>query len=218
MVSNKLPYLPTSTLSTNWPPMGTTLAPTGLWMHSTRPTKLCLCIDDFGVKYFSADNANHLLSTLKAYYKISIDWEGKKYCGFSIKWNYAKLYVNVSMPGYVVTTLECLQHKIPHGHSLHHTSGHNRHTARRSKWLLLMIVQNWMLQTPNTYNLVLAHYSIMLKLSILQCCQPPTRSVANNQPHHQYHEGMSHAHGLRFHISNCDPSISCQQHGASHRL
>jgi len=25
---------------------------TGLWEHDTRPTKFCLCVDDFGIKYF----------------------------------------------------------------------------------------------------------------------------------------------------------------------
>ena len=25
----------------------------GMWEHKTRRTKFCLCVDDFGVKYFS---------------------------------------------------------------------------------------------------------------------------------------------------------------------
>jgi hypothetical protein len=86
---------------------------TGLWTHATRPTKFCLCVDDFGVKYFTADDANHLLNSLCAHYKISVDWEGKNYCGLSIQWNYAKKYVDISMPGYIVATLERLQHRIP---------------------------------------------------------------------------------------------------------
>jgi hypothetical protein len=86
---------------------------TGLWSHKTRPTKFCLCVDDFGVKYFTEADANHLLGSLRAHYKISVDWEGKNYCGLSIKWNYAKQFVDVSMPGYVVSTLERLQHRKP---------------------------------------------------------------------------------------------------------
>ena len=41
---------------------------TVLWSHKTR--KNCLCVDDFGVKYFSKDYANHLLTYLKKHYAI----------------------------------------------------------------------------------------------------------------------------------------------------
>jgi hypothetical protein len=86
---------------------------TGLWQHTTRRTKFCLCVDDFGVKYFTNEDANHLLNSLRAHYKISVDWEGKDYCGLSITWNYPKQYVDISMPGYVTTTLAKLQHTNP---------------------------------------------------------------------------------------------------------
>ena len=36
---------------------------TGLWHHESRPTKFALCVDDFGVKYFSKDDAEHLINT-----------------------------------------------------------------------------------------------------------------------------------------------------------
>jgi hypothetical protein len=86
---------------------------TGLWEHDTRPTKFCLCVDDFGVKYFSTADADHLLNSLRRNYKISVDWAGTDYCGLSIKWNYAKKYVDISMPGYIASTLERLQHPKP---------------------------------------------------------------------------------------------------------
>ena len=47
---------------------------TGLWSHETRITKFCLCLDDFGVKYFNKDDADNLLESLKNHYAISIDW------------------------------------------------------------------------------------------------------------------------------------------------
>ena len=37
----------------------------GLWTHETRKTTFCLCVDDFGVKYFSLDDAEHLISALQ---------------------------------------------------------------------------------------------------------------------------------------------------------
>ena len=39
---------------------------TGPWSHKTRKTKFCLCVDDFGVKYFPRDDANHILNSLKS--------------------------------------------------------------------------------------------------------------------------------------------------------
>ncbi len=56
----------------------------GIWSHKTHHTN----VDNFGVKYFSKDDANHLLDSLRKYYKIPVDWEGKKYCGLTIDWNY----------------------------------------------------------------------------------------------------------------------------------
>ncbi len=71
---------------------------TGLWSHRTRPTKFALCVDGFGVKYFSKEDAEHLITTLKKNYIISEDWTGKNYCGFNIDWSYEKKYVDISMP------------------------------------------------------------------------------------------------------------------------
>ena len=32
----------------------------GMWKHETRQTLFCLCVDDFGVKYFSKEDVQHL--------------------------------------------------------------------------------------------------------------------------------------------------------------
>jgi len=84
---------------------------TCLWEHKTRPTKFCLCVDDFGIKDFSKNDLDHLLDTLRKYYKISVDLDGKDYCGLLINWNYPKRYVDISKPGFTDKTRERLQHK-----------------------------------------------------------------------------------------------------------
>jgi hypothetical protein len=61
---------------------------TGLWKHKTRTTKFYLCVDDFGIKYFSKEDAEHLLNALSKSYKVSVDWTGKKYCSLTFNWNY----------------------------------------------------------------------------------------------------------------------------------
>ena len=74
---------------------------TGVWTHVSRPTKFCVCVDDFAIKYQNQDDADHLLRALKQHYNITTDWTGEEYCGLSIKWNYKHQYVDVSMPGYI---------------------------------------------------------------------------------------------------------------------
>ena len=40
---------------------------TGLGHRKTIKIKFCLCVDDFGVKYFSKDDADHLLTALRSH-------------------------------------------------------------------------------------------------------------------------------------------------------
>ena len=68
---------------------------TGLSTHLTRPTKFVLFVDDFGVIFFSKEDAFHLINALKTKYEISQDWTGTNYCGLRIKWNYKKLFVDI---------------------------------------------------------------------------------------------------------------------------
>ena len=75
---------------------------TGLWRHKTRNTTFSLCVDSFGVKYFSKSNAHHLINTLQEKYKKTLDWEGSLYCGMALKWNYSKGWVEIHMSGYVI--------------------------------------------------------------------------------------------------------------------
>ena len=68
-------------------------------------------MDDFGVKYWSKDDWDHLCNSLGKTFKYTTDLEGKNYCGLTFDWNYTLGYVDMSMPGYVPKTLQHLQHK-----------------------------------------------------------------------------------------------------------
>jgi hypothetical protein len=85
----------------------------GLWRHRTKRTTFVLCVDDFGVKYFSKDDAQHLIDALEADYQLTTDWTGSLYCGLTLDWHYDKGYVDVSMPGYVPRALKRFAHPIP---------------------------------------------------------------------------------------------------------
>ena len=70
-------------------------------------------MDDFGVKYTSKSDANHLIDALKESYDITIDWSGKSFCGLDLEWDYEKEHVDISMKHFVKKTLQRLQHVIP---------------------------------------------------------------------------------------------------------
>lgn len=83
----------------------------GLWKHKSRPITFCLCVDDFGVKYFDKADVEHLISALKNFYKLSTDWTGKNYCGLTFDWQYDKGFVDVTMPDYIPAVLTRFNHK-----------------------------------------------------------------------------------------------------------
>ena len=85
----------------------------GMWKHKARKTTFCLCVDDFGVKHFSKDDAVHLVQALSANYKLSLDWSGTNFFGLHIDWDYDQGYVDISMPHYVRKVLARCQHDTP---------------------------------------------------------------------------------------------------------
>ena len=86
----------------------------GLWRHDTRDIVFCLVVDDFGVRYTSKDDADHLIASLKACnYQLSTDWEGSRYCGLSLSWDYKARTCDISMPGYIERALKRFNHPAP---------------------------------------------------------------------------------------------------------
>jgi hypothetical protein len=49
-----------------------------LWKHKMQPTQFVLIVDDFGIKYFMTEDLDHLINTLKKYYDVKVDPEGKE--------------------------------------------------------------------------------------------------------------------------------------------
>ena len=76
-----------------------------LWKHTTCPTTFTLCVDDFGVKYCSRVDTDHLLDALCDLYIISVDWKGSLYIRLNLKWDSIQRIVQVSMPKYIAAVL-----------------------------------------------------------------------------------------------------------------
>ena len=52
-----------------------------IYPHKTRKTRFCLCVDDFGRKYCSTDDADYIINASREKYATATDWEGKNFCG-----------------------------------------------------------------------------------------------------------------------------------------
>ena len=69
-----------------------------------------LVVDDFGVKYVGEEHANHLKAALKEKYTVTTEWDGKRYIGITLDWDYKRRQVHISMPNYVKNALAQFQH------------------------------------------------------------------------------------------------------------
>ena len=55
---------------------------------------------------------------------VEDDWDGEKYCGITLDWDYVRHQVHLSMPGYVDNALIQFRHELrkitnqPHKHAL----------------------------------------------------------------------------------------------------
>jgi hypothetical protein len=85
----------------------------GYWHHNWCPISFTLVVNDFGVKYISKEDIEHLASVLKQDYKIDVDWKGTQYLGLTLDWDYATRKVHISMPGYIEKTLVRFAHVPP---------------------------------------------------------------------------------------------------------
>jgi hypothetical protein len=84
----------------------------GLWKHHTRDITFTLVVDDFGVKYTDKNDAEHLMACLKENYVVKEDWEGTRYCGLTIEWDYTRRLCYISMPGYIARCLQRFAHMV----------------------------------------------------------------------------------------------------------
>ena len=126
----------------------------GLWMHTTRPILFSLVIDDFTVKYTRKEDAEHIFNALKKDYIASDDWEGTKYRGLAIEWNYEDGQVHLWMPGYVSKALLQFKHKKKKKFRTHRIPTTSQHMEQRSNIPRSnrMNPQKWTKRASNMYN------------------------------------------------------------------
>eukprot|EP00957_Ditylum_brightwellii_P121579 9271692-Ditylum_brightwellii.AAC.1 len=77
----------------------------GLWHHTHCPVTFTLVVDHFGIKFVGDHHLNHLLDILKSYYTLEVDYEGSRYCGITLKWNYDLCYLDINIHEYIAEQL-----------------------------------------------------------------------------------------------------------------
>ena len=111
----------------------------GLWRHTWRPIQFVLIVDDFDVEYVGKQHDDHLLSVLNKFYKMSEDWEGKKFAGIDITWDYAEKHADrtcrLFMDGYIHDLLFREGHPPPPSRNILPTSTARSSTAPSSNLL-----------------------------------------------------------------------------------
>ena len=73
-----------------------------------------MAVNNFGIKYFSNQDANNLLFALQDKYSITIDSSDDLYLGLSINWQCDQGYVEISIPDYMPKALAKFKHPPPH--------------------------------------------------------------------------------------------------------
>ena len=76
-----------------------------LWNHEDKDTVVSLVINDFAINYTLELNTLYLLQAIKDKYEIYMNWKAQLYIEISLKWDYIKRIVDLSMLNYVNKTL-----------------------------------------------------------------------------------------------------------------
>ena len=74
-------------------------------------------MDDIGIEYVGKEHTLHLFNNLEVDYDITIDWEGTKFAGIDLAWNYHARHANrtchISMKGCIAKVILKYGHPIP---------------------------------------------------------------------------------------------------------
>jgi len=65
------------------------------------------------VKYVGEEHALHLKQTLEEKYKVTLEWDGRRYIGITLDWDYKRrqVHLHLSMPGYIKKALKQFKHE-----------------------------------------------------------------------------------------------------------
>ena len=77
-----------------------------LFRHHSRDISFTLVVDDFGVKYTSLDDFQHLQTSLELLYLVTSSPTGTRYLGFDIDYDRPNRIMSLSLDGYIAKLLK----------------------------------------------------------------------------------------------------------------
>ena len=80
-------------------------------------------LDDFGIQYVREEHALHLKQTLEENYKVTTEWDGTRYIGITLDWDYKNSLVHLPLPVYTDKALKQFNHT-KRKRKLYHTQAH----------------------------------------------------------------------------------------------
>ena len=81
-----------------------------IWVHDSIKTIFSLVVENFCVKYFSIEDADHFFKAFGYKYLITVDMAETVYIGIKLEWEYVHINVTLSIPSYVRKALHRFQH------------------------------------------------------------------------------------------------------------
>ena len=58
------------------------------------------------------EHAIHLKNTIEENYTVTTEWDGRRYIGITLDWDYKRRQVHLSIPNYVTKALKQFKHKL----------------------------------------------------------------------------------------------------------
>ena len=68
----------------------------GLWEYQTRLIKFYLSVDDFGIKFWSKEDAQHLCNAIRVMFKYTVDSYEIYYYSLNLDWYYNLGHVDIT--------------------------------------------------------------------------------------------------------------------------
>ncbi len=73
----------------------------------------CIGRQQFGIKYFTKEDLDHLADTLKKYYNVKLNPEGKNLVKIELDWDYTNKKVHLSMKPYLDKSVQQFDNIVP---------------------------------------------------------------------------------------------------------
>ena len=73
-----------------------------MWTHTSKKLEFCLCVDNFGLKYYKQTICTTNRRQPRNKYKYTVEWLENYFCGLKFDWECTKGYVDIYIYHYTL--------------------------------------------------------------------------------------------------------------------